>query len=417
MLKVTLINKSDSTGGAAMVSMRLLEALRSRGVDARMLVAEKLKDSPYVAPAASPMQIKRAFLLERLKIFRSLGYRKENLFKVDTCSDGLPLWRHRLVREADVVCLNWVNQGMLSLGGLARLLKLGKPVVWTMHDMWNMTGVCHHAGECDGYLHECGNCPLLGTRSGVGDLSHRTWLRKRELAARGGITYVAVSRWLAAKAAASTLLRTAPVEVIPNAFPIGEYRSVPHPAKPGRIRVIMGAARLDDPVKGLPILVAASRKLAAMSRPGREYELVVYGGIKDASALDGVAVPLTRLGLLRGHEALRNAYESCDIVVSTSLYETLPGTLVEGQAFGCVPVSFDRGGQADIIDHKLTGYLARYSSDLDEAATAIAEGIEWAADNLGRDISRRMYDSVCRKFSAEAIADRYLELFERLARK
>lgn len=47
-MKIVIVNKSDSTGGAAVVSFRLMMALRSIGADARMLVAEKLTDSPYV---------------------------------------------------------------------------------------------------------------------------------------------------------------------------------------------------------------------------------------------------------------------------------------------------------------------------------------------------------------------------------
>ena len=70
-MKVVIINKSDSTGGAAVVSRRLMEALREEGVDARMLVVEKLTDSPYVEVAASKRDIKRPFLAERLKIFDS----------------------------------------------------------------------------------------------------------------------------------------------------------------------------------------------------------------------------------------------------------------------------------------------------------------------------------------------------------
>ena len=39
-MKVAIINRSDERGGAAVVSARLMEALRAKGVDARMIVAE-----------------------------------------------------------------------------------------------------------------------------------------------------------------------------------------------------------------------------------------------------------------------------------------------------------------------------------------------------------------------------------------
>ena len=102
-MKVVIINKSDSTGGAAVVSFRLMNALRALGVEASMLVVEKKTDSPHVHVAASSSRIKRAFLAERLKIFLANGLRRDILFKVDLASDGLPLHRHRLVREADVI--------------------------------------------------------------------------------------------------------------------------------------------------------------------------------------------------------------------------------------------------------------------------------------------------------------------------
>ena len=135
-MKVVLINKSDSTGGAAVVTFRLMEALRAAGVDARMLVAEKRRDSAFVELASGRRGLRKAFLSERLKIFLANGMSRETLFRIDTASDGVPMWHHRWVEEADVVCLNWVNQGLLSLDGLEKLLATGKPVVWTMHDMW-----------------------------------------------------------------------------------------------------------------------------------------------------------------------------------------------------------------------------------------------------------------------------------------
>ena len=47
-MKIVLINHSDTRGGASVVSMRLLEALRALGADASMLVVRKAGDRPYV---------------------------------------------------------------------------------------------------------------------------------------------------------------------------------------------------------------------------------------------------------------------------------------------------------------------------------------------------------------------------------
>ena len=47
------------------------------------------------------------------------------------------------------------NQGMLSLTDIRRIIQSGKPIVWTMHDMWPFTGICHYAGDCDKYATQC----------------------------------------------------------------------------------------------------------------------------------------------------------------------------------------------------------------------------------------------------------------------
>ena len=99
-----------------------------------------------------------------------------------------------------------------------------------------------------------------------------------------------------------------------------------------------------------------------------------------------------------------------DVVVSASRYETLPGTLIEGQASGCVPVTFGNGGQADIVDHRRTGYIARYIDIVD-----LADGIEWATE-CGID-RQALHHEVRTKFSAEAVAQSYIELCRRLLRK
>lgn len=418
-MKVVIINKSDSIGGAAIVSRRLMEALRREGVDAGMLVVDRQTDSPCVHLASNPAAIRVPFLAERLKIFMANGFNRRDLFKVDTASDGLPLDRHPLVREADVICLNWVNQGMLSLRGLKRLLDLGKPVVWTMHDMWNMTGICHHAGECERWQSHCGNCPLLGARASKGDLSARVHRRKaniyqRDLMGEGRLHFVPVSNWLAEHARRSSLLAGMPISVIANAFPVPNGMPE-HVGGGDKFNIVMGAARLDDPVKGLPILVEATRILAARyPEEASGMRLTTFGTLRDPEALAGVAIEHRHLGRISGEENVRDVYCHGDAVVSTSLYETLPGTLVEGQVYGCVPVSFRRGGQPDIVDHLATGYLAEWDDDIVTAAGNIAAGMVAARRMAGEETRCRMYQSAANRFSAPVIARKYIDLFERL---
>lgn len=415
-MKIAIINKSDSTGGAAVVSLRLTQALRRAGHDARMIVVEKLTNLPYVIPVASGFRAMIPFIAERLKIFIDNGRNKSTLFQLDTASAGLPIHKLSFVQEADVICLNWVNQGMLSIKGIRELLKLGKPMVWTMHDMWCMTGICHHAGECINYKAPGGNCQDCPMMPAGSKLANKTHSRKTALYKGidgNKIHYVSVSNWLAEIAKSSTLLGDQSVSVIPNAFPIDTN------AEPGvrglkdKTRIVFGAARLDDPVKGLPTLVEATQILANIyPKIAARLELVTFGGLKNPNALDDIAISHTHLGKVAPSE-IKSIYESSDIVVSTSEWETLPGTLIEGQAWGCIPVALNHGGQSDIIDHLKTGFLAPYADDYRDNATSIAEGIIWATQ-APESVRTAMYKSVCDRFSEEAVANQYLNLFRNL---
>lgn len=408
-MRIVLLCKSDTTGGAAVVTRRLTEALRQQGADARMLVVEKLSGLPYVEEAGFPVRKRLDFLAERMQIFLADGFSRRNLFKVDTASFGLPLWKHPAVKEADAVILNWINQGMLSLDGVGRICDMGKKVIWTMHDMWNATGICHYSLGCMNFTKRCGDCFFLGSSAGKHDLSRRIFRRKKELYSRCDIKFVGVSGWVAQQARISALLGERDIEVIPNPLCIeGETDSDTDRESGAPRRILFTAASLDNWIKGLDTFREAGRHLTA--RRGKDdLEIALLGSIKNPGALEGFHLPVRYLGTADNDETLRRHYRQADVVVNCSEFECFGATLAEGQAFGAVPVSFDRGGQKDIIDHLSTGYLAQWNDSPDIRAANIAEGIDWALEN--RDsIKEEMRRSALAKFSYSSVARRYLSL-------
>lgn len=409
-MKITIVCKSDGRGGAAVVSYRLMEALRLAGQDAAMLVCEKTTESPYVETASQVFVSKSVFMAERLGILAANGFDRKQLFDIDTGEWGLPLWKHPLIQRADVVILNWVNQGMLSLKGVEKICSLGKKVVWTMHDMWNCTGICHHAHNCKNYLANCGDCPLL-KRPRPKDLSNKIWIRKSQLYQRSRICFVGVSSWITNVAKASSLLKHQQVVTIPNAFPTNrKFKEENSSSDDGFKRVVFGAARLDAPIKGLETL-KAGLKLYNDRYPdmASKTKMIFYGALKDDDALSDMPVDYSYEGEIKGLDKIRRIYHGADAVISASDFETLPGTLIEGQFFGCFPIAFDRGGQRDIIEHGETGYLMEWHPDEGKRAAEIAEALRVVlADRT--DATQKMLDSVRDKFSYEAVARKYLEL-------
>ena len=207
-------------------------------------------------------------------------------------------------------------------------------------------------------------------------------------------------------------MKNADVRMIFNAFPVHDYHyerlSEPYPGVPAnKTVVIMGARRLDEDNKGFPEMVEATQ-YSARHRPelAARLHFILYGDMKNEALLHQVALPYTWVGVVNASE-LNRLYRHSDIVLSTSLYENLPGTLIEGQASGCLPVTFGKGGQRDIVDHLHSGYIAEY-----KCAESVADGLEWA---IQHPVSRQwLHQEVERKFSANVIANQFIALFKEI---
>lgn len=382
-MKIAIISTSATIGGAAIASSRLADALSRQGQEVAMITLDGRSRLPFLA--------------ERAEIFARNGLSRTNLFKVSTAAFGLPVASLPEVKEADVVLLGWFNQGLLSLGGLA---SLGKPIVWTMHDMWAFTGICHHSLGCEGFKAECGRCRFIRRPlRRQSDMSHSVWRKKNRIYRSLPIHFVAVSRWLAEKARSSSLLRGCPVSIIPNPHPISDYT----PRRGRENLIVMGAARLDDPIKGIDSAVTA---LNAVHDHIPDAKVEFFGRIRNARVLSRLRMPYSLAGML-GNEALKDLYGRASVVLSSSGFETSGNTLIEGMACGAVPVSFDRGGQTDIIDHLSTGYLAS-CGDTDD----LARGIRWALKT--ESDPQLLHDAAESRFGADAVAARYIDLINSL---
>lgn len=415
-MKVLLVNTSERTGGAAVACHRLLDALNKQGVEATMLVRDKQTDNPHVIALRKPFYMKLCFLYERFVIWATNLFSRKNLFTVSIANTGADITRLPAFKEADIIHLHWINQGMLSLKGIRKILASGKPVVWTMHDMWPLTAICHHAQGCNRYQTACQACPYLRFPS-KNDLSHRVFNQKKKVYAQGNLHMVAVSRWLTTLAKQSNLLKGKEVTTIHNALSLNDFQPIAKADARKRLQlpdkhlIAFGAARIDDPIKGFDYLLEAIQTLIRRGDFEQEkLHLLLFGRIKDAKRLAEVPVSYTYFGHIEEKEQLSALYSAADVTVSASLYETFGQTLAEAQACGCPAVSFGNSGQTDIITHKENGYLAEAYNTND-----LANGIAWALREGKATISpAHLRQSVVQRFSSEVIANKYEQLYEQL---
>lgn len=419
-MRVLIVNTSERTGGAAIAASRLLESLNSVGVDARMLVLHKSSHSDKVIAIGKPWQRKLSFIWERLIIWINNFFSRKNLFTVSIANSGFNISKTSVFKEADIIHLHWINQGMLSLNNIREIIESGKPVVWTMHDMWECTSICHHAYTCERFKNECSNCPFLRL-SGPHDLANRVFRKKLDIFRNAPMEIVTVSRWLSNQVSQSTLLKDKNISVIPNTLSLADFKMLNKQECRQELSftqphiLLFGAARIDDPIKGFNIFLEAiqiliSRKLFK----AEELHLVLFGKIKfPQNTLPNIPIGYTDLGWVTDVSLLSKLYSAADVTISASFYETFGQTLIEAQACGCVPVSFDNSGQTDIIQHKENGYLARYLS-----AESLAEGIHWGLTHGQAEVSKtNMRNNVLKKYSGDVVAGQYIHLYQKMIKR
>ena len=409
-MRVLIVNTSERTGGAAVAANRLMMALNNNGVKAKMLVRDKETDSLTVVGLPKSAMLRWHFLWERLVIFCRLHFSKKHLFEIDIANTGSDITKLREFEEADLIHLHWINQGMLSLNTIHKILRSGKPVVWTMHDIWPATGICHLTLGCRNFTTHCHNCRLLPGNGSAHDLSSTIWEKKAKMLEAESIYFVACSRWLESEAKASALLKGQKITSIPNPIDIHIYnRCNKQEARqrlglPADKRLILFVSqRVTNQNKGMNYLIEACRLLKDQPQLG----VVILGGHAEEVA-DQLPFETYPLGYVNDERRIVDVYNAADVFVLPSLSENLPNTIMEAMACGVPCVGFRVGGIPEEIDHKRNGYVAEYRS-----AEDLAEGIRWILTEADYEaLSQHAVHKVAQNYSQQSVAIKYLDVYQ-----
>lgn len=410
-MKVLIVNTSERTGGAAVAASRLMEALNNNGIKAKMLVRDKESERITVAALPQSWRLQGYFLWERFCIWLGLHLRRQNLFDIDIANCGTDITKLREFQEADIIHLHWINQGMLSLKNIRKILESGKRVVWTMHDIWPATAICHYCRGCEQYQVECIKCPLLPG----GNMAKHVWNQKVRMLQGQRITFVCCSEWLAGEAKKSALLKGQRIVSIPNAIdsrtfcPQDKQQARQTLGLPADRRIILFVSqRVTDPRKGMNYFVEAIQQLILQYPEMKENTGVAILGGHAEEVASQLALPSYPLGYVSDSQRIVSVYNAADVFVLPSLEDNLPNTLMESMACGVPCVSFRVGGIPEMIDHQVNGYVA-HPCDAED----LAHGIHYVlAEADYADLSRKCLKKVAHSYSQQSVANQYIEEYQ-----
>ncbi len=415
-MKIVHLSTSDLSGGAAIACKRIVDAQALNGIDSALLVQKKISSDPKVCSTTtnlfSLLHYNLRFVLDegyiRLLTNQSRGRFSNPVF-------GKDMSHHPLIVNSDIINLQWINGGFLSLNTLRKIGNLGKPIVWTFHDMWAFTGGCHYVGECTKFLAECKHCPALKLSSGK-DLSNKIFNQKRSIFNKLNLTIVTTSRWLGNEASRSELLKGKQVEVIPTPLDSGKYKPIDKKEAREKLKldskkkiILFGAMNVNDERKGFRYLIEALNILKTSSG-NLEIELAVFGKLNEI-VIKKVPYKVNQLGHLKSETEIVSAYNSANVFIVPSLEDNLPNTVMESLSCGTPVVAFDVGGIPDMVENGKNGILTKPKS-VEEIAAGILKII--SDDDLQRKMSIESREKILKEFDQVSVVRKYKVLYNNL---
>ena len=193
-MKVLQINSFFTVGGPPRIMNGIYDTLKENGIECKIAAARGQMNVPEDSfRVGTEMNVK--FNALKARIFDNEGFNAKKATQ-------------KLIRfiedyNPDIIHLHNLHGYSYNLQTLfSYLKKTEKPIVWTLHDCWTMTGHCAHFAlvGCEKWKTGCFCCPQIKeypSSFGI-DNSKKNYLAKKQLwSGFKNMTIVTPSKWLA----------------------------------------------------------------------------------------------------------------------------------------------------------------------------------------------------------------------------
>lgn len=288
------------------------------------------------------------------------------------------------------------------------LAKIHKPVVWTFHDSWPVTGHCAFpdVARCERWKGHCTSpCPLKADYpcSWLWDGSGRNFeIKKQAFNQVEDLHIVTVSRWLESQVRES-FLKDCDIRCIYNGVDTSAFRPCldtrglweKHGIRPGE-KVVLGVASVWESRKGLGDFYRLREVLPA------HYRILLIG--LDAKQAKDLPAGIDGVGRTESLGELAAYYNMADVYVNPSVAESFGMTTAESLSCGTPAVVYDVTACPEVVDDK-TGRVIKLGDTcaMASAVQGICEGPD--KESIG---------AACRKRAEELFdaRERYREYFD-----
>ncbi len=377
-MKILLVNTYDR-GGAANACIRLHLGLLAAGAQSTLLVLHKTRQDIPRLVQFEPNSTLALRFKQRLK--DSLAYRlgikdkrkvnKEEMEEVlENRNKHLELFsspyseyditKSEYYKSADIVNLHWISR-FVDLPSF--LKKNKKPIFWTMHDMFPITGGEHYEESFLGISKEGFPNKNIADPFSINQANKHIKILSNSLM-KSEITYIAPSDWLKSEAMKKYFINSRKCFTIRYGFDTSIFYFKPK-QKQVKIKILFVSDNISNERKGLSYLLKA---IDSIDNNNLEFISVGNGTINHPK--------LNHLGSIKSEQSMAQVYQQADFFVIPSLMDNLPNTMIESLLCGTPVIGFPVGGIKEVIQNGKNGFLCN-----DISVNSLAKGIMYAADH------------------------------------
>ena len=311
--------------------------------------------------------------------------------------------------HSGITHLHWIN-GIIDFNSLAKLVKLNKKLVWTIHDMEPFTGGCHSSLGCDQLSKECIKCPIVYPpfrRS----IRNQFQAKKAFYMKDKSIFYTFPSRWMQKQyklAFPDVEIRSAIVANPISSIFFESNINVKAISTSPLNDLVVGfvSSSLNDPLKRFNFVVRMLKKVSESTNIS--ITLIAIGMPTTINTISS-KIKIIQPGLLSDEKTILDFYASMDILISASLSESFGLSIAEAGALGIPSIVQNGSGSSEIIIDGLNGLVAN------DEAEFISKLIEFSTNySLREKLSNNIKIYAKDNWHIEKVAARYDEIYSEL---
>jgi len=358
-MKILFINTTDLSGGAAVMMQRMMRGLQEQYHTENCLLVKSKKGE-----ATNTVQIlnnKPEIIIEKIadRVSRQVGL----LYQY------FPFSSKKILSFAksfapDIINLHNTHGAYFATPLIEKLSRIA-PIAWTLHDMWGFTGNASHTFNNDSWKYLKNDRELTKIPPSIGINTGAYLLRqKKRVYTQSALTIITPSLWLKRLAEQSPVFEHTKIFQVYNGVDTGIFKPKEKRAIKEKLnlnqteKTIMFSSHFltkNNPWKGGHDLIEILRKINSATKEKINFLILGEGAIEELNSFSNFN--LHYKGYLKNEDEVSDCLNASDLFIYPTRADNLPNTLIESIACGTPCITFDIGGNKEIVRPNYNGII------------------------------------------------------------